>query len=110
MTGEAVILTSEQRDLVDSVIVKHCNIRKWILHARNVRTNHVHVVVSAAIDGEEIRAQLKAWCSRVLSEHAGFRVRSKDGQRRWWTEGGDIEWIADEDYLHNAVRYVDELQ
>ena len=110
MTDEPVVLTQAQRNLVDSVIVKHCEIRKWILHARNVRSNHVHVVVSAAIDGEEILAQLKAWCSRRLSEQAGLARKNKNGQRRWFTEKGDIKWIDDEEHLENAVRYVNELQ
>lgn len=90
MTQAPVILTEEQRELVDAVLVKHCEIRRWILHARNVRTNHIHVVVSAPLDGEEVRAQLKAWCSRRLSEHAGLQGRSKNGLRRWFTEKGDI--------------------
>ena len=110
MTQKAVVLSQEQRDLVDSVIVKHCEIRKWILHARNVRTNHIHVVVSAALDGAEIRSQLKAWSSRRLSEQAGASNDDVNGPRRWWTEKGDIKWIDHEDHLHNAIRYVNDLQ
>ncbi len=55
MAEETVILTQAQRDLADAVIVKHCAIREWVLHARNVRSNHVHVVVSAALDGGNSR-------------------------------------------------------
>ena len=77
MMEEPVVLTQAQRELVESVIVKHCNIRKWILHARNVRPNHVHIVVSAALDGAEVRAQFKAWCSRRLSEQTGLHGKSK---------------------------------
>lgn len=110
MTQESVVLTYEQRQVVDSVIVKHCEIRKWILHTRNVRTNHVHAVVSAAVDGDEVRAQLKAWCSRRLSEHAGVRGHGKNGQCRWFTEKGDVQWIESDEHLENAIRYVDELQ
>src|SRR5262249_42630637 len=105
-----VILTPEQRVLVDAVLVAHCQIRGWELHARNVRTNHVHAVVTAAVDGEIVREQLKAWTSRRLSDHAGFHRAAKNGRRRWWSEGGDIEWILKEDHFHAAVRYVDELQ
>jgi REP element-mobilizing transposase RayT len=110
MREAPVVLTPAQRALVDSVIVKHCEIRKWILHTRNVRTNHVHVVVSAALDGDEVRTQLKAWCSRRLSEQVGLLGNGKDGQRRWFTEKGDVQWIADEEHLANAVHYVHELQ
>ena len=110
MTEEAVVFAKRQRDLVDGVIVKHCEIRRWILHARNVRTNHIHVVVSAALEGEVIRAQFKAWCSRRLSEQAGVRGKGDNGFCRWFTEKGDIKWIDDEEHLHNAIRYVNEGQ
>ncbi len=110
MTEEPVVLTQAQRDLIDAVIVKHCEIRQWILHARNVRTNHVHIVVSAPLEGSEVRGQFKAWCSRRLSEQAGLKGKGSNGQRRWFTERGDIEWIDDEEHLEGAIRYVDELQ
>jgi len=110
MAEEPVILTQEQRALVDAVIVKHCEIRDWTLHTRNVRTNHIHVVVSAAATGEEVRAQLKAWCSRRLSELAGLSGKGRNGVCRWFTEKGDIRWIDGEEHLRNVVRYAKELQ
>ncbi|HYV37881.1 MAG TPA: transposase [Gemmataceae bacterium] len=110
VTESPVILTLPQRKIVDDVLVKHCQMRRWHLHARNVRTNHVHAVVTAAIDGEIVRSQLKAWSSRRLSEHAGLSGQGKNGQKRWWTEGGDIEWVRDDEHLYNVIRYVAELQ
>src|ERR1700722_10840136 len=109
MTQDAVILDAAQRDLVDSVIVKHCAVRKWVLHARNVLSNHVHAVISATLDGKEVRAQLKAWCSRRLSDQAGLKGEGKNGRQRWFSEQGDVEWIDDEENLENAVSYVNEL-
>ena len=106
-----VILSQEQRDLVDQVIVKHCQIRGWELHARNVRTNHVHIVVTApGVEPNIVREQIKAWCSRRLSEHAGLTGGGKNGQRRWWTERGDIELIWNKEQLEAVVRYVLEMQ
>jgi REP element-mobilizing transposase RayT len=110
MTEEPVVLNQAQRELLDAVIVKHCAIRRWILHARNVRSNHVHIVVSAALAGAEVRAQLKAWCSRRLSEQAGLEGRSKNGLCRWFSERGDVEWIDDEEQLGSASLYVNEMQ
>ncbi len=110
MTAEPVILNETQRALVDAVIAKHCEIRQWVLHALNVRSNHIHIVVSAALVGTEVRAQIKAWCSRRLSEQAGLEGRSKNGLCRWFSERGDIEWIDQEEHLENAIRYVDEMQ
>ena len=74
----------------------HCTIRNWQLHAVNARTNHVHVVVTADRDPDEVMNQLKAWCSRKLSDAAGLTATvaaKKAGRRHWFTEGGDKEVI-----------------
>ena len=112
MAGPAVLLTPQQRELVDKTIRDHCRIRGWQLHAINVRTNHVHVVVTADCDPQVVMDQFKAWCSRKLSDQAGLveQVAKKAGRRRWFTEGGDIEGIEDEAYFANAVHYVTECQ
>ena len=47
MTDDPVRLTPDQRAAVEAAIIDHCTSQGWDLHACNVRTNHVHVVVSA---------------------------------------------------------------
>jgi hypothetical protein len=96
--------------LVEDTIHEHC--RGWVLHAVNARTNHVHAVVTADRDPGDIMGQLKAWCSRMLSDHAGLTtaVARRAGRRHWFTEGGDKEKIEDEEHLANAIRYVLEGQ
>jgi len=112
MAESAIVLTTSQRELAESTIKAHCEIRKWHLHAANARSNHVHVVVTADRDPDEIMNQLKAWCSRKLSDAAGLKaaVAVKAGRKHWFTEGGDKELIHDEEYLRNAIRYVLEGQ
>jgi hypothetical protein len=110
MTADAVVLCPSQRSVIDGVITEHCRIRKWVLHARNGRTNHVHVVVTALVHPRVVREQLKAWASRRLSENAGLLGVARDGKRRWWTEKGDIEFVRDELRLTEVIRYVQELQ
>ncbi|HYV34313.1 MAG TPA: transposase [Gemmataceae bacterium] len=112
MAENAVVFTPAQRALVEQTIRAHCRFRNWTLHAVNARSNHIHVVVTANSEPDEIMNQLKAWCSRKLSDAAGLkgRVAVKAGRRRWFTEGGDKSVIEDEDYLTNAVRYVLEGQ
>ena len=105
---EPVTLTEEQRAIVNEVIVQHCALRGWILHARSVRTQHVHAVVSAAVDGKVIRAELKKWASVRLSQHAGLKGVSRNGVRRWWTERGNIEAIWDDRGLAAAIQYVED--
>jgi REP element-mobilizing transposase RayT len=112
MTEATVLLDEPQRQLVEGTIREHCRIRQWHLHAVNVRSNHVHVVVSADLAPEETMRQLKAWCSRRLSEQAGLASEkgTRNGRRHWWTEHGSTKWINDESYLQNAIRYVNERQ
>ena len=112
MAEEAVLLTLGQRALVEETIRAHCQIRQWSLHAVNVRSNHVHVVLTADRDAKEVMNQLKAWCSRKLSDATGLKnpVAFKAGRRRWFTEGGDPEKIEEETYLNNAIQYVLEGQ
>lgn len=112
MAESAVELIREQQALVEQTVRDHCRIRGWVLHAVNARTNHVHVVVSADRDSDEVMKQLKAWCSRKLSDAASLvgTVAKKAGRRRWFTEGGDKERIDSEEYLANAIRYVLEGQ
>jgi hypothetical protein len=112
MVGGAVILDPAQRDIVEHTIAAHCRIRRWHVHAVNARTNHVHSVVAADSDPNEIMEQLKAWCSRKLSDASGLTdvVAIKAGRRRWFTEGGDKDSIHDELHLQNAIRYVLKLQ
>jgi REP element-mobilizing transposase RayT len=112
MVEQPVVLTVSQRAIVEQTIRAHCDIRKWELHAVNARTNHVHTVVSADRDPDTVRDQLKAWCSRKLSDAKGLKtaVAVKAGRRHWFTEGGDNEVIYDDEHLHNAIRYVLEGQ
>jgi len=112
MVESSVVFTVEQRSLVEQTIRDHCRIRGWHLHAVNARTNHVHVVVTANLDPDEVMNQFKAWCSRKLSDAAGLvhAVAKKAGRRHWFTEGGDKELIDTEEYLANAIIYVSEGQ
>jgi len=112
MAESAVVLTGEQRNLVDQTIRDHCRLRGWTLYALNVRTNHVHLVVGAHHDPDEMMNQFKAWCSRKLSDLAGLTtaVARKAGRRRWWTEHGGTKVIHDEENLRNAIEYVLEKQ
>jgi REP element-mobilizing transposase RayT len=105
-----VLLDAAQRGIVEQVVRDHCNFRHWVLPAVNVRTNHVHLVVTADVAPEDIINQLKAWCSRRLNEHSGSRSDPAEDRRRWWTRHGSTKWINDEQYFRNAIRYVLERQ
>jgi len=46
LKGKIVTLDAQQRNCVEKAIRETCDIRGWHLQAINVRTNHVHTVVS----------------------------------------------------------------
>jgi len=102
------ILDNSRREIVEATIRKHCEIRKWELHALACRTNHVHVVVSAPVGPDVVMEQLKAWGTRRLNEE---QVRRGEPTREdWWTEKGSKRFLNDEASLEAAVVYVTEGQ
>lgn len=109
MRGKPVTLSASQRRIVEEMIHRHCDLRNWTLHALNVRSNHVHMVVSAERSPETVMEQIKAWCSRRLNESDALQGDPAN-RRKWWTEHGSTKWINDERYLENAIRYVLEGQ
>ena len=100
----AVTLSQTQREIVEQTIRDHCRFRAWTLHAVNVRTNHVHVVVSATIHPDQVMQQFKAWCSRRLNE------ATETPPEKWWAIHGSTKWINQPSYLEVAIRYVVEGQ
>jgi hypothetical protein len=110
MAGDAVYLTDPQRASVDATLVNECLAQGWQLHAHNVRTNHVHLVVSAARAGAFVRTRLKALASKALSDDAVLPMASDNGRKRWWTEKGNIIPIEDEKSLEGTTMYVRDLQ
>ena len=104
MKETAFVLSESDRQIVEHTIRAHCEFRKWDLHAVNVRSNHVHVVVTA--DGykpETVASQFKSWATRKLQPHHPNR-------KRFWTEGASRRWINQNDDLVAAVEYTLEAQ
>ncbi len=55
-----VKLNRQQRNCVAEAICETCAIRKWTLWTSNVRTNHVHVVVTANHPADRVMNAFKA--------------------------------------------------
>ncbi len=105
MTESSCTLDDIQREIVNQTVADHCRIRNWFLHIVNGRTNHVHVVVTAPnIDGEVVRDQFKAWCTRKLKERN--RALGHPVRKKWWTKGGSVRYIGDEESLEAVINYV----
>lgn len=111
MTEHACRLDAEQRRIVEQQIAETCRFRGWELHAVNCRSNHVHVVVTAAQAPKTVRSQLKAWCTRRLKELEVERRKAKGAgedpiRENWWAERGSRRVIDTLESLEAAVIYV----
>jgi REP element-mobilizing transposase RayT len=100
-----VTLATVQREAVSQAIREVCDRREWTLHAVNVRSNHVHVVVSAPQRPEDVMLAFKAWSTRQLR-----RLGLRDEQTRVWSRHGSTRYIWKPGQLAEACRYVVESQ
>ena len=106
LPGEPVTFDAAMRGAIDEAIREVCTHRGWILHALNVRTNHVHAVVSApGVAPEKVMSDFKAYATRVL------RKRNLVGQeQKVWAYHGSMPRIWKPEGLARAIRYVNEAQ
>jgi REP element-mobilizing transposase RayT len=109
MLEAPIVLNPSQRATVEQAVRDHSEVRSWMLHAVNCRSNHCHVVVTAAdYGGEQVRDQFKAWATRRLKRMSD----SPGGERRnhWWTRKGSVRQLFDQNSIEAAVQYVLESQ
>jgi REP element-mobilizing transposase RayT len=100
-----VKLTLQQRAAIEFGIRETCAIRKWELWALNVRTNHVHCVVTASRKPETVLTALKANATRSMKEAGCW---SSDLSP--WAQHGSKRYLWTEEELTNAIAYVVEDQ
>ena len=71
-----------------------CLDRGWNLLAAHVRSNHVHVIVEAAVPPEKVMNDFKAYASRALNllegEEGGWRRWARHGSTRWLWKDQDV--------------------
>jgi REP element-mobilizing transposase RayT len=103
MLGGPVTLDQPQRARVVEICRRHAAIRGWELHAIAVRTNHVHLVVTADAPPDKVRDQFKANATRVLRQGPDAIEAEKI-----WTRGGDTQIVDRE--LNTVIAYVTEAQ
>lgn len=97
-----VTLCAEQPESVERAIRETCEFRRWQLHVVNVRTNHVHVVVS--IGRSKASSALNA-----LKANATRQMRN-DGnwcsERTPWADKGSQRYLWSERSVALALDYV----
>ncbi len=102
-----VVLGNHARQIVNRAIRDHADIRKWRLIALEVRSNHVHVVVTcpSAMSPEEAMAQFKAWGTRHLRS---MELVPPSGPV--WTDHGSTRWLNKPEHVESAAHYVRDWQ
>jgi len=94
-------LDAFQRFVVDSTLLEVCQFRHWELHAKHVRSTHVHGVVSANHVPERVMNDLKAYCTRRMRE-AGVL----DQNTQPWSYHGSTRYLNASESVERAVDYV----
>jgi REP element-mobilizing transposase RayT len=97
----ALVLNPEQRKCVDIAIKEVCEVRKYLLRALNVRTNHAHAVVSAALKPEKIVNDFKVYATRRLRTEWLCPITQKV-----WARGASTRYLWKPRHVEAAVDYV----
>ncbi len=101
MKFETFLLGIRERKVVENAISEVCDVRDYGLFAVNVRTNHVHVVVSNSDKPERIMNSFKAYSTKAL-RNAGLLA----ADARAWSRHGSTKYLWTDDHISTAVDYV----
>ena len=102
LKDEPVILNTAQRAHVETAIRETCAVRNWLLHAINVRTNHVHVVASIGkTRPERALNAFKANATRQMRQSGCWQREHSP-----WADKGSKRNLWNERSIERAVDYV----
>jgi REP element-mobilizing transposase RayT len=102
LNAEPVVLNAAQRGAVEAAVRETCVKRNWLLRAINVRTNHIHIVVSIGETKAEIALNaFKANATRQMRE-AGCWLSSRSP----WVDKGSKRKLWNERSIERAIDYV----
>lgn len=94
-------LDRRQRPVVEEAIREVCTHRGYWLRAINVRTNHVHTVVTAPMKPEPILQAFQAYATRKLRRSG---LLAKDVKP--WSQHGSTPYLWKERHVERAIDYV----
>jgi REP element-mobilizing transposase RayT len=101
----AISLNRRQRKVVELAIREVCEHRAYVLQAINVRTNHVHSVVTASCKPNHIMEGFKAYATRKLREAGLIGQEIKP-----WARHGSAPYLWTQEQVQKAITYVIEGQ
>ena len=100
-----VKLSRPQREAINFAVRETCAIRKWALLALNVRTNHLHCVVTSSSNPKSVLAALKANATRSMRAAGCWSSELSP-----WARGGSTKYLWTDEELATAIVYVVEDQ
>ena len=100
MRSPPFILNSEQRLAVHREIEDVCSRRAYYRRALNVRTNHLHAVITAAVKPGRIVNAFKSNATRALREQGLV-----DPDRRIWSLGKSRRYLWKPHHVDLAIDY-----
>jgi REP element-mobilizing transposase RayT len=99
---EPLTLNAAQRQSVEVAIRETCTARNWLLRALNVRTNHVHSVVSIGeIKADRALSAFKANATRQMRQDDCWQLEHSP-----WVSKGSKRNLWNERSIERAVNYV----
>ena len=102
LKDKPVSLNAAQRSAVEKAIRETCTKRKWDLQAINVRTNHVHTIVSIGLKPPNSALNaFKANATRLMRERGCWRKTTSP-----WADKGSKRRLWNERHIELAVEYV----
>ena len=101
LKGSPVRLDAKRREAVEKAIRETCEVRNWMLWAFNIRSNHVHSVVTAPCKPQKILSALKANATREMREQLCWKEEYSP-----WAFRGSKKYLWTEKDLDQAIHYV----
>ena len=101
LAQEPVSLGRRARRAIEQGIRETCEIRNWTLWAFNVRTNHVHTVVTASCKPKRVATAFKANATRHMRQAGCWR-----SERSPWVSGESKRYLWTEKSMSAAIAYV----
>jgi REP element-mobilizing transposase RayT len=102
LKSKPLVLDASQRSSVENAIRETCIHRRWTLHAINVRTNHVHTVVSIGDNKSELALNaFKANATRQMRQDGRWTMSHSP-----WVDKGSRRNLWNERSVDRAIDYV----
>lgn len=102
LKSEPTTLDAKQREIVEQTVREVCEFRDWALHCVNVRTNHVHIIVSTGnYSAKSALNAFKAYSTKNFRKNNLWNYEHSP-----WSDKGSERFLWNEKSLETAIEYV----